>query len=86
MASPVVSTVQEHVYRECLQRVEELIVQAYEDLQDIESKHEGHTTTSFEYLRLTLGNIKHRALTTYNDLCAWEMPVEEQDMNKKNTQ
>ena len=33
MASPVASTVQEHIYRECLQRVEELIVQAYKDLQ-----------------------------------------------------
>ena len=35
MVSPVISTVQEHIYRECLQRVQELIVQAYKDLQDI---------------------------------------------------
>ena len=83
MASPVVSTVQEHIYRECLQRVEELIVQAYKDLQDVETKYERHTTNSLEYFGLTLGIIKHRARTTYNDLCAWETPAENQDKSKE---
>ena len=38
MASPVKSTVQEHIYRECLKRVEELTTQANIDLQDIKTK------------------------------------------------
>ena len=63
MASPVISTVQEHIYRECLQRVEELIVQAYIDLQDIESKYKRHITNNLEYFGITLGIIKHRART-----------------------
>ena len=80
MASPVKSTVQEHIYKECLERIEELTAQANIDLQDIKTKYETeHTTNEIEYFKVTLDTIKHRARTTYNGLCTWKTPTKNQD-------
>ena len=45
MTSPVKSTVQEHIYREYLKRIEELTAQANTDLLDIKTKYDNKNNT-----------------------------------------
>ena len=84
MASPVQSTVQENIYRECLKRVKELTTQANKDLQDIKTKLGiEHNIDEIKHFQVNLGIIKHRARTTYTDLCTWETQTKNQDKDKE---
>ena len=83
IASPVQSTVQEHIYRECLKRIEELTTQATQDLQDIRTKHEiKNSIDKIKHFQVNLGIIKHRTHSTYTDLCTWEAQTKNQNKGK----
>ena len=83
IALPVQSTVQEHIYRECLKRIKDLTTQATQDLQDIKTKHGiGNNIDKIEHFQVNLGIIKHRTRTTYTNICTWETQTKNQDDNK----
>ena len=83
IALAVQSTVQEHIYRECLKRVKELTTQ---DLHAIKTKHgTGDNTDRIKLFWLNLDIIKQRTHSTYTDLCTWETQTRSQDKDTDET-
>ena len=73
MTSPIQNPLQEHVYGECIKRIQELIQQANTEILDIETNHSKNIfSTELKNFKLSLCQIERETSAIYSDLCTWK--------------
>ena len=73
MTSPIQNPLQEHVYGECIKKIQELIQQTNTEILDIEINHSKTIfSKKLESFKTSLCQIDLETSAVYSDLCTWK--------------